>query len=87
MEQDIHTILERLDLVLNIPEQELEVDTREQRDSILGLVDYLEQELVNTTQEELEQEASVLVPALVVYRVQAVQDNMVDSSQLVVVVV
>lgn len=87
MEQDIHTILERLDLVLNIPEQELEVDTREQRDSILGLVDYLEQELVNTTQEELEQEASVLVPALVIYRVQAVQDNMVDSSQLVVVVV
>lgn len=67
---DIHTILEREDLGLNIPAQVLQVDldinTLEQRDSIPEQVDYQALEQVNTTQEEPEQEALVLVPALVV---------------------
>lgn len=67
---DIHTILEREDLGLNIPAQVLQVDldinTLEQRDSIPEQVDYQALEQVNTTQEEPEQEALVQVPALVV---------------------
>lgn len=86
---DIHTILERPDLGLNTPAQELQEDldinTLEQRDNIPEQVDYRALEQVNTTQEELKPEALVLVPALeVVCKVLEVQVNMEDSFPLVV---
>lgn len=86
---DIHTILERQGLGLNIPALELQVyldiNTLDQRDNIPEQVDYQALEQVNTIQEELEQEALVLVLAMgvLVCKVLAAQVNMEDSFQLV----